>query len=201
MKLGVDFDNTIVSYDALFHRVASERQLIPEEIDKNKSEIRNYLRKIGKEHAWTEIQGYVYGFRMPEAVPFPGVKEQFLKFCSDGTDVFIISHKTRYPYLGKKYDLHEAASRWLEQEGFFNEQQIGMRKDRVFFELTKESKLRRVERCNCTHFIDDLPEILMAQDFPTSVERLLFDPNDQYSDCSDYIRIKSWNAIKDIFAM
>ena len=32
MILGVDFDNTIVAYDSLFHRVALERGLIPADL-------------------------------------------------------------------------------------------------------------------------------------------------------------------------
>ena len=37
-----------------------------------------------------------------------------------GWDVFIISHKSLYPYKGPKYDLHDAAMRWLDKNNFFN---------------------------------------------------------------------------------
>src|SRR5882672_139284 len=121
LVIGVDFDNTIVSYDALFHKVGCERGWFGAEIPVNKSDVRNYLRRVGREDDWTEMQGYVYGARMAEAAMFPGVKE-FLRACRvGGHAVSIISHKTRAPFRGEQYDLHRAAIAWLEQQGFFAE--------------------------------------------------------------------------------
>jgi len=80
MLIGIDFDNTIVCYDALFHRVCRERGLIPAEVPINKTDVRNYLRQAGREDAWTEMQGYVYGARMSEAAPYPGVLD-FFRSC------------------------------------------------------------------------------------------------------------------------
>src|SRR5947209_15546726 len=127
MHLGVDFDNTIVCYDALFHKVARERNLIPPEVPINKSEVRNHLRRVGNEDAWTEMQGYVYGARMSEAAPYPGVLELIRSCRESGTRVSIISHKTRHPFLGEKYDLHAAALNWLELQGFFDPARLGLR--------------------------------------------------------------------------
>jgi len=44
VRIGIDFDNTIVSYDTLFHRVALERGLIPISVPANKISVREYLR-------------------------------------------------------------------------------------------------------------------------------------------------------------
>src|SRR5262245_177802 len=126
MLIGVDFDNTIVCYDALFHKVARERNLIPADLPVNKSDVRNFLRKIGKEDVWTEMQGYVYGGRMSEAAPYPGVIEFFKACRATGIKLRIISHKTKHPFLGEKYDLHQAAQNWLEQQGFFDQMKIGL---------------------------------------------------------------------------
>ncbi|HEX5219698.1 MAG TPA: haloacid dehalogenase-like hydrolase, partial [Verrucomicrobiae bacterium] len=160
MHIGVDFDNTIVCYDALFHKVARERNLIPAEVPVNKSEVRNYLRRIGNEDAWTEMQGYVYGPRIVEAAPYPGVIEFFQACRAAGIRVSIISHKTKHPFIGEQHDLHAAAKNWLEQHGFFDPARIGLPRENAFFELTKQAKLDRIGRCGCTHFIDDLPEFL-----------------------------------------
>ena len=46
--LGVDFDNTIVSYDCLFHRVAAERGLIPASLVATKGAVRDYLRRSSR---------------------------------------------------------------------------------------------------------------------------------------------------------
>lgn len=182
MHIGVDFDNTIVCYDDLFHAVALERALIPPDLPKNKSAVRDYLRGVDNEDAWTEMQGYVYGQRMIEdAAPYLGVLEFLRQY-----PVCIISHKTRYPYLGEPYDLHAAARAWL------------VRHDVVataYFELTKAEKLARIALAGCTHFIDDLPEFLAEADFPDGVQRILFDPNTVYTALTTFPRAASWGQI------
>src|SRR5580704_11104272 len=144
MQIGIDFDNTIVSYDALFHKVCVEQNLIPPSVPPHKSQVRDYLRRIGREDAWTEIQGLVYGARMSEAEMYPGVRDAFLTLHTRSVPVFIISHKTLPPFLGPKYDLHAAARTWLEEQGFFDPRQLGLPRENVFFELTKEAKMQRI---------------------------------------------------------
>jgi len=192
LNIGIDFDNTIVSYDALFHKVGCERGWLGAEVPINKSDVRNYLRRAGREDDWTEMQGYVYGARMAEAAMFPGVKE-FLRACrAAGHSVSIISHKTRAPFRGEHYDLHRAAIAWLEEQGFFAEADLGLARENVFFELTKEAKLGRISAQRCTHFIDDLPEFLAEPAFPENVKRVLFDPNDLYGEEKRFARVRSW---------
>ena len=200
MHLGVDFDNTIVCYDALFHRVAREQGFIPADVPVNKSDVRNYLRRVDNEAAWTEMQGYVYGGRMSEAAPYPGVIEFFQACRQAGIPTSIVSHKTRHPFLGAQYDLHRAAAAWMEQQGFFDVTRIGLPRADVFFELTKPAKLERIGRCGCTHFIDDLPEFLSEPTFPAAVQRILFDPNNLYAGEQRFVRIQAWAEARRIFA-
>ena len=113
MIIGIDFDNTIVSYDVVFHRAAVEQELIPPEVPADKSKIRDYLRWVNKEDAWTELQGLVYGVYIKYAPPFSGVKG-FFRYCKENKiSICIISHKTRFPFLGKKHNLHKSAVRWF----------------------------------------------------------------------------------------
>lgn len=195
MLLGIDFDNTIVCYDALFHRVCRERELIPAEVPVNKTDVRNYLRQIGREAVWTEMQGYVYGARMSEAAPYPGVLEFFRACRQAALPCRIISHKTRRPFLGEPYDLHAAATDWLEQHGFFNPADLALAHEHVFFELTKDAKLARIGAAGCTHFIDDLPEFLGEAAFHPNVQRTLFDPNQLYAAETRFTRAGSWQEI------
>ena len=45
MKIGIDFDNTIASYDTLFHEVALRENFISKSWSGcGKTELRNYLR-------------------------------------------------------------------------------------------------------------------------------------------------------------
>ena len=195
LRVGIDFDNTIVCYDDVFHRVALEQRLIPADLPAEKAAIRDHLRAAGNEDAWTAMQGYVYGKRMIAAAAFPGVLEFLARLVRTKIPVFIISHKTRHPYLGPKYDLHEAAYAWLDKNGIFDPQRIALPRDQVFFELTKQAKLQRIRAAGCTHFIDDLPELLGEPEFPGGVVRLLFDPNDAHRDDPIFTRLLSWHHV------
>ncbi len=197
--IGVDFDNTIVCYDEVFHKVALEQRHIPERIPVSKTLVRDYLRESGKEDVWTEMQGYVYGKRMQDAELFPDIRVFFQWAKISNIPVMIISHKTRFPYRGPKYDLHDAAEQWLESQGFFDEEGIGLRRENVFFKLTKAEKLKCIGEQKCTYFIDDLPEFLTEPDFPKNVSRILFDPNENYSTEQHLRRVRSWKDILEIF--
>jgi hypothetical protein len=198
MRVGLDFDNTIVSYDALFHKLALEGGWIAADLPRSKLLVRDHLRRIGKEDVWTEMQGLVYGARMAEAESFPGVPD-FLRWArSEGVEIFIVSHKTRYPFLGPQYDLHAAAREWIEQS---------LRDDRgpfiqpanAYFELTKEQKCARLGELNCAVFVDDLPELLTSPDFPLHVEPLLFDPEGHYGSVG-LQTVSSWRDVHRIVA-
>lgn len=195
MIVGVDFDNTIVCYDAIFHRVAVERGLIPESVLATKTAVRDHLRQVGQEPAWTEMQGYVYGPRLVDADMYPGVKDFFLACRQLGVTVKIISHKTRHPYAGEAHDLHLAARGWLAHHGFFDQAGIALPAAEVFLEVTKEAKLARIKAENCTVFIDDLPEILGDRGFPTETRRVLFDALDSHPDDPALVRVRSWAEI------
>ena len=72
MKLGIDFDNTLVLYDNLFYELAMKKNLIREETSRNKRVIRDYLRSRGKDEEFTILQSEVYGLKIKEAQVAPG---------------------------------------------------------------------------------------------------------------------------------
>jgi hypothetical protein len=195
MTIGVDFDNTIVSYDALFHRVARELGLIPAALPATKTAVRDHLRAAGMEDRWTALQGRVYGARMAEAAPYPGAIEFFQECRRSGIAIRIISHKTRHPFVGEKYDLRRAATEWLESNGFFSPGPGGLARADVFFEPTKTAKIRRIAECGCESFIDDLPEILENPSFPAGVGRVLFDPAQTHAAGSGIARFRAWSDL------
>lgn len=196
MRIGLDFDNTIVSYDSLFHKVALEQGLIPADLPRTKLAVRDYLRKQGKEEVWIEMQGYVYGARMNEAEVYLGAFDFFRWARANGIPTFIISHKTRHPFSGPRYDLHVAAREWV-REHLHNESFTFVEPEAVFFELTKEDKLARITDLKCSVYLDDLPEILLAPSFPGGTEPLLFDPDGHHPD-SPLPRIRSWEQMQRI---
>ena len=195
MRIGLDFDNTIVSYDALFYEVALEQDLVPLDTPATKVAVRDYLRRVGKEEFWTEMQGYVYGARMEEALAYPGAIE-FMRWARlAGHDLAIVSHKTKHPFLGPKYDLHAAARSWIDKYLGENASAL-ITADQVFFELTKEEKLVRIGSFGCEIFLDDLPEILQANAFPADIRRVLFDPEGHHLTAAllDIAVIQSWDG-------
>jgi hypothetical protein len=198
MRVGLDFDNTIVSYDTLFHRIALEGRLIPDGLAPSKLLVRDHLRRIGKEDVWTEMQGLVYGTRIGEAEMFPGAKHFMRWALSEGIDLCIVSHKTRYPFLGLKHDLHAAARAWIER---FLRDESGplIDADSSFFELTKEDKCARIDSLQCDWFVDDLPELLTSPVFPKGVQAVLFDPNDHHA-ATGLRSVKSWVELQGLVA-
>lgn len=198
--IGIDFDNTIVSYDRVFHVVAVERGLVPPSLTPTKQHVRDHLRLTGREDVWTELQGYVYGARMADAEMFPGVREFILRCRVAGVQTRVISHKTRFPYAGERYDLHEAALAWLELQGFLDPARIGLARGQVYFELTKADKLRRIEQAGCTAFVDDLPEFLAEANFPPGVQRILFDPHRAHAPDRRWRRANAWADVDSLLS-
>lgn len=196
MSIGIDFDNTIVSYDELFHQLASERRLVPLDFPVSKTRIRDLLRAEGQEEIWTELQGLAYGSEIGRARPFPGVID-FVRAASDqGLSLQIISHKTRHPFVGAQTDLHTAARDWLEHHELVGSRGV-LRSEDVFFELTRDDKLARIAGTGCTTFIDDLPEFLGDEVFPAHVNRVLFDPAAEHHAPSGVWQVRTWREIEN----
>ena len=200
MHIGVDFDNTIVSYDGVFHRVAVARGLVLPDVGSTKQDVRNDLLWREQDDVWTELQGYVYGVAIVDARPFSGVLDFFSRCRMRNIDVCIISHKTRVPVVGEQFDLHQSAWNWLNTHGFLGASRSGLSEGHIHFEETKQRKLGRIAEVGCTHFIDDLPEFLSAAQFPLDVKRILFDPHGRHQQ-PGVCRAGSWKEISDILGL
>lgn len=175
MRIGVDFDNTLADYDALFVKLAVEEGLLEAPVTGGKRAVRDALRQaVDGEFAWRHLQALAYGPRMGEAQLMPGAGA-FLAACAhQGLDISIISHKSRRAAdQSVTDDLREAATAWMVAQGFFD--RLGLAEDRVFFEDTREAKVGRIGDARCTHFIDDLEEVFLTPGFPDDVRRILFD--------------------------
>lgn len=197
--LGIDFDNTLVSYDRVFHHVARDQGLITPEIGHGKDDVRKYLRSVGREDDWTALQGEVYGARMDLASPYDGAIDAIRKLKEAGIVIRIISHKTKFPFKGPRYDLHEAARGFLAMKGIAGSEAALLEPKDVFFELTIEEKLRRIASESCSVFIDDLPEILTHPGFPGEVRPVLFDPQDAHAAHGSLDRLRSWRDVERLF--
>lgn len=181
MRIGIDFDNTLIDYDRVFVAAAQERGLIGPEVAGSKRAVRDAIRLLPDgEVTWQRLQGYVYGAGIGGAVPFDGAAE-FLRRCTaQGVAVFIVSHKTRYGHYDPAgIDLREAARQWMTAQGMLGLGILGpeagfIPADHVFFEDDRAHKLARIAALGCTHFIDDLEEVFADPDFPPGIRRILF---------------------------
>ena len=197
MRIGIDFDNTIICYDEIFSHVAKSWQWLPADWQGSKQAVRDALWALPDgDTLWQRLQGKVYGEFIGQAKPFPGVKE-FIAACHAQADiqVFIISHKTEFGHFDeKRIPLRDASRGWLRQQGFFNPELSAIKEENVFFETTREEKIARIRALACTHFIDDLPEVLTDPQFPLDVKRFLFQPKAQAGHES-LLTFSSWSAI------
>jgi hypothetical protein len=196
MKIGIDFDNTIVTYDKVFHRHAVRLGLISDDVAMNKREIRDTIRLLPQGAAkWTELQGLVYGLYIAEAEFAPGI-ERFLRTCKkQSVRTFIVSHKTMFPARGPQYNLRDAAQKWIDQRAEIA--QFGFSRDDCFFLSTLAEKLAKVAECGCDYFIDDLVEVLVDPQFPNGVRKVLYSAN-LYEDIPETIsKFSSWDEIHE----
>jgi hypothetical protein len=194
MRIGIDFDNTLIDYDGVFVAAARERGLIGCEIAGSKRAVRDAIRLLPDgELTWQRLQGYVYGAGIGGAVPFAGAADFLRRCAAEGVESFIVSHKTRYGhYDPARVDLREAARHWMIEQGILAREGRGVPADHVFFEDDRPCKLARIRALRCTHFIDDLEEVFADPGFPPGVRRVLFAATG--AACCD-VHCKDWQQI------
>jgi len=176
LRLGIDFDNTLITYDHVFLVQARARKLLSGSFRGSKQAVRDAVRLLPDgEIAWQRLQGYAYGQGIGEAALFTGV-DRFLRRCRKvGHTVFVVSHKTEFAnYDPSRVNLRAAALGFMETNGFFDPGKYGIPRENVFFEGARADKLARIASLGCTHFVDDLVEVLTDPGFPAGVERVLF---------------------------
>jgi len=195
--IGIDFDNTIVNYNNVFYKYALMEGLITGQIHKTKKEIRDYIRLFKSDEAWTSLQGQVYSKHMQEAEPAEGVENFFCKCKEHSVKFLIISHKTLYPVIGPLVNLHHVAMNWLADRNFFD--RYGLKEAEVIFKETREEKLNAIDTLNCTHFIDDMLEVLIHNKFPLHTQKILYSSEERLDTYSDVRQFGSWKEIEAYF--
>ena len=199
--IGIDFDNTIINYDEVMYSLALKKQFIPLTVPKNKKDIRDAIRTLPEgDLKWQEIQAEAYGKAIMGATLHQGVRE-FLAACKQHqVPVYIVSHKTAYSHLSEGgVNLREAALSWMREQHFFDDPTLGLAPEQVYFESTREEKIRRLSQLGCTDFIDDLIEIFAGADFPAGVKKWLYDPQARQAPTEKIFLFHYWRALLDDF--
>jgi hypothetical protein len=198
MRIGIDFDNTIIAYDDVFLTAAKERGLVDENFRGRKQAIRDAIRLLPDgELSWQKLQGQVYGKGIGGAAMFEQVASFLCRCHLEKCPVLIVSHKTMYGHHDPdRINLHEAALDWMKAQGFFSDH-YGISLANVFFEETRDAKIARIAALGCTHFIDDLEEVLTDPAFPPNVTRILFSDDKTTTAASPYVVCPSWRHIEE----
>jgi hypothetical protein len=172
--VGIDFDNTLISYEAVMARLAAERGLLPSGAIATKKQIRDAIRMLPDgEKAWMRLQADVYGPGISEGRIMDGAKDFFQECRRRSVRVYVVSHKTQFAAGGDgKTDLRTCALDWMRSQGFFDT--LGLPRENVYFEATREEKVRRIGRTGCSLFVDDLEETFLEPEFPGGIRKILF---------------------------
>ena len=191
-KIGLDLDNTIINYNIAFYSLAKEKMLIEENFPRNKIKIREFLNKNNKDKIFTKLQGEVYGKEISRAHIYEGFREFILSLDKTKTTVFIVSHKTKYPVIGERVNLHEKAIQFLSKEKILDNSII--KQKNIFFEDSIEKKINRINKLNLDLFIDDLPKVLKHKKFSKSTKKILIDYEGLHKKYQGFI-VNEWNEI------
>jgi hypothetical protein len=196
--LGIDFDNTLISYEAVMGRLAADRGLLSAGAAAGKKQIRDAIRLLPDgERAWMRLQADVYGPRISEGRLMDGARD-FLQECRRRSiTVFVISHKTQYAAGGDgKTDLRTCAREWMRSQGFFDE--LGLPEANLFFEETRARKVERIAETGCSVFVDDLEETFLEPAFPAGVRKFLYGASHWPGGPPDVECSTTWNEISSL---
>lgn len=186
IKIGIDLDNTIINYDSAFKRVLLKTK---KNFDKRlctKKSIKNFYHKKKLHNTFTVLQGQVYGEFIFEADIYAGFKN-FQNYCYEkNIQLHIISHKSKFPILGKKIPLRLQAKKFLKKKKI-----LGDKIKSIKFCDSLENKIQSIDKLRPNIFIDDL-EIVLEKIKSKNMKKILFNSKNQ-----KFICFSNWNKIKN----
>jgi len=196
-RIGIDLDNTIISYDKAFQLAANKFGLISENTSITKENLRNKIRsKENGEEKWQKLQGYVYGEGIGHACLFPGIYRFLWRCFQHNISVEIVSHKTKYGHFDlKKLSLRDAATNFLKDNKLINGSIELISK--VTYTDDRNKKINYIKHANFDYFIDDLIEIVGSKEIRRQ-KNILFSPNAPVSSLSNVHIERSWEGISQL---
>jgi hypothetical protein len=193
-KIGIDLDNTIISYDRAFQQGAISKGLVDKSCKLHKNALRDLIRRSPDgETEWQKLQGYIYGEGINEADLFPGVY-RFLWRCKQRKiDVEIVSHKTEFGHFDKnKISLRDSATNFLKNHDLLDNKNLLIKK--VTYKGTRKEKIDYIKENNFELFIDDLEEIVFSEELKNQ-KGILFSRDNLSKTNSNIVISKSWEEI------
>ncbi len=196
--IGIDLDNTIVQYDNLIYQLALAKNFISHNTIVSKNVVRDTIRCIPDgEYKWQALQAQIYGPLMTFATPMKGITK-FLRQCvTSKIKVYIISHKTQYASSDKQVDLRMAAINWLIQYHIIDNAETPITHSDVYFENSQTEKIERISSVGCTHYVDDLYDVLNHKAFPSIVDKIWLSQETKQKNKTSIQELCSWAEISE----
>ena len=120
--IGVDFDNTIINYLNVFKKILKQKKIRFGK-NLNKEIFKKKITNKFDEDYYTRVQSEVYGKNILFASKFVNVKKN-LKNLRKKNILYLISHKSKYPILGKKINLRKKALEWMKQNDLYGNKKV-----------------------------------------------------------------------------
>lgn len=193
MRIGFDLDNTIICYDDCFAELGKEILTDSNEKLFSKTTLKRYLHDLNRHEDFTKIQGKAYGEYIHLAQIYDGFLPFLYELKLNGHECFIISHKTKYPISGSKFNLHEASMNFLKKRDIVN--QKGIIETDVFFEQSIDKKIQKISDLKLDYFFDDLDKIFNHPLFPAYTKKYLFSPTELSATKLNTNVFKSWGEL------
>ena len=176
MRIGIDFDNTIINYHHVFHTLACEFSYISADTPKDKVQVKQaIIAHYGNDIRWQELQSIAYGKAIFQAEPFEGVLVALASLKAQGHELFIVSHKSVTSHYDPTVNLREYALDWLTKNFIVNEALI--QETSLFFLDNIEDKISTIRSLELDLFIDDLDLVLLHPSFPKKTIPIGFGDN------------------------
>lgn len=174
LKIGIDFDNTLIDYSKLFYDLALARGWIEPNHPSSKEGVKSRLiSQDGNDLRWQELQSIAYGREIIKAPAFEGAISFLQDALTRGHKLVVVSHKTERSNFDPNVELRKWALEWIKKV------ELPIPIDQIFFEPTKADKVARIAELGCDIFIDDLVEVFEETHFPKSCTSILFSPSSE----------------------
>lgn len=193
-SFGFDLDNTLIDYSSAVKEFCKMNSLPP---CNDIGMLKAMLRKFGNsDYDWQLAQSWLYTSGLEFAQPGVGSIDLISYLSKEGYQLYVVSHKTSHtPKFCGQIPLHDLAINWIRKSGlsdYFQDQQ------RIYFEPTRESKVRIIRNLSLDYFVDDLEEVFEEPNFPSHTKKFLIHKSESQN--STLKCVIDFNSIREILA-
>lgn len=171
LYVGIDLDNTVLSYDKLLRKLAIEMDYADQACPKRPKDIRLALRtyannEIEGEKRWQKLQDMVYNTRIDDAEIDPYFKAAVAAIRDLGGTVALITQKEENLELPPSQQLRDKVMETLRKRKFFEHEGYDLKEENVHFCRTFGEKIAKIRELRLETYIDDRAEIFEHPLFP-----------------------------------